>query len=201
MISKLFQEIETAYPSITGWCSLQRAEELAAMIIGLHPATTCIIGVWGGKDTIPMAMAHRALGAGKVLAIDPWSAPSSVHGQDKANSDWWGNQQMHDSVYQGFIHALALFGLNDWVEVRREPSDAVTPPAQIDLLLVDGNHGPQAVKDVQRYAPSVPVGGIVYLDDLKWQGGAVEQAEQVLLAMGFERMFSRDTGAFFQRVR
>ncbi len=200
MSSELFRQIEEVFPSITGWCSLQRAQELAAMVIALRPFRSCIIGVWGGKDTIPLAMAHRAIGYGKVIAVDPWQAEASVVGQDQANVDWWGDQQKHELVYQRFLDLVNQHGLSDWVDIRRQKSDDVQITEALKFLGVDGNHGPQAVVDVNRFAPLVPIGGIVYLDDLHWTGGAVEQAEQALLLQGFIRSHTRDTGAFYQRV-
>lgn len=201
MISPLFHEIERVFPSITGWCSLERAEELAAMIVALRPHNSVCVGVWAGKETIPMAMAHRFVGVGKVTAVDPWAASASVVGQDGENASWWGDQSKHDHVYALFLAKIQELGLQDWVDVRRCRSDEFLPPEKCGVCIIDGNHGPQAIDDVTRYAACVPAGGLLYIDDLKWQGGSVEEAERVALAMGFNRIRARDTGAFYQRVR
>lgn len=201
MITKLFSEIETAFPHITGWCSLERAQELAAMIVALRPHHSVCVGVWGGKETIPMAMAHRAIGIGKVFAVDPWQASASIEGQDAANVAWWGEQQKHDQVYGLFMARVTELGLQDWVDVRRARSNEVASPQSVGVEVIDGNHGPQAVDDVRRFAPHVAVGGFLYLDDLKWTGGHVEQAETMALMLGFRRLHARDTGAFYQRIR
>ena len=72
-------------------------------------------------------------------------------------------------------------------------------PEQIGLLVVDGNHGEQSIRDVQRWAPNVTRSGYVYMDDLNWSGGAVQEAERLLLKMGFVPLWPRDEGAFYQR--
>lgn len=200
MLAALFQEIETAYPAITGWCSLQRAEELASMVVVLRPEWSVCVGVWGGRETIVMAMAHRAIGHGKVFAVDPWAAVASVQGQDEANSHWWGEQAKHDQVYESFMSLVRLYGLEPWIDIHRARSDAVVVPASLGVAVIDGNHGPQAIDDVKRFAPSVPVGGFIYLDDLHWEGGNVEKAALIAESFGFKRTHGRDTGAFFQRI-
>jgi hypothetical protein len=202
VISPLFHEIERVFPSITGWCSPERAEELAAMIVGLHPERSIVVGVWAGKETIPMAMAHRHIGFGKVLAVDPWAAMASVVGQDGANASWWGDQTKHDYVHAQFMAKIAELGLQDWIEVHRCRSDEFTPTCDFGVAVIDGNHGPQAIEDVKRYAPHVPAGAFMYLDDLKWEGSSVEEAERLAITeLGFNRIRYRDTGAFYQRVR
>lgn len=201
MIADLFRKIEEVYPSITGWCSLQRAEELACMVVALRPNLSCCVGVWGGRETIVMALAHQAIGCGKVLAVDPWAAAASVQGQDGANEAWWAEQAKHDVVYDAFIAKVNELGLNGWIDIRRNRSDGIVVPPNISVIVIDGNHGPQAVEDVQRYTPSVPIGGFVYFDDLHWSGGHVEKAAELAVQLGFQKLHSRDTGAFFQRVR
>lgn len=201
MNASLFQQIETVFPSITGWCTIERAEELAAMILTLRPHHSVCVGVWGGRETIAMAMAHRETGVGKVFAVDPWAAVASIQGQDQANAVWWGNQKMHDDIYGLFMAKVRECGLDDWVDIHRNRSDAVIIPESVGVAVIDGNHGPEAVKDVKRYAPHIVVGGFLYLDDLKWQGGHVEKAEAQALEMGFKRLHSRDTGAFYQRIK
>lgn len=201
MISKLFSDIEAVFPSITGWCSLERAEELAAMIVAQRPHRSCCVGVWGGKETIPMAMAHRFIGIGKVIAVDPWAAAASVAGQDGENANWWADQSKHEQVYNLFVSKVRELGLQDWIDINRVASDYYGPTSEIGVCVVDGNHGPQAVADVKRYAMPLNVGSYLYIDDLKWQGGHVEEAERLALELGYTRLRSRDTGAFYQRTR
>jgi len=202
MSVELFTTIARVNPTLHGWCTDQRAADTAAVVLALRPKLSVVIGVFGGRDTIAAAMAHRAVGSGRVLAIDPWLAVASVEGQTGEDAKWWNDQEKHDAVYRGFLRSLNDNGIGpEWVEVKRARSDEVTPPEDIGLLISDGNHGPQAIRDIERYAPNVILGGFAYLDDLKWAGGAVLESVQKLLSMGFVELYKRDGGAWFQRVR
>lgn len=197
----LFKRIDELIPTIDGWCSVDRACDLAALVLGLKPMTTVVIGVWGGRDTFALALAHQANGFGRCFAIDPWKAVASVEGQTPANADWWKSQERHDIVYSRFIHNKRELGLDGFIEVNRAKASAIVPPENIGLLIVDGNHGPESITDVDRFAPAVAPGGIVYCDDIGWSGGSVAEAVRRLQAMGFQKLYDQDTGAFFQRIK
>jgi hypothetical protein len=202
MSSDLFSTIARVNPTLHGWCTDQRAADIAAVVLASRPSISVIIGVFGGRDTIAAAFAHRAAGTGKVVAIDPWSASASVEGQTGRDAEWWNDQEKHEAVYRGFLRALNEHSLGpEWVDVRRARSDEVEAPAEIGLLISDGNHGPQAIRDIERYAPNVRLGGFAYLDDLQWSGGAVMESVQRLLALGFVELYKRDGGAWFQRIK
>lgn len=198
--SKLFAEIEKVIPTLDGWCVPEKACDFAAFILALRPAVSVEIGVWGGRGTLAMAMAHRFIGVGKVIAIDPWSAPASVAGQEGENAEWWKDQSRHDLVYQRFLSNVEHLGLQPWIDVNKVRSDQVVEPRGVGLLVIDGNHGEQAMADVKRFTPFVNLGGVVYLDDLNWQGGAVQRAADWMTKHGFCQLFVRDQGAFFQRI-
>lgn len=201
MSGYLFNEIESVIPTLDGWCTVDRACELAALVVGTRPQTTALLGTWGGRDTFALAMAHRRNKLGKVICCDPYQAAASVEGQGGKDAEWWSNQQMHDLVYQRFLDNIARLGLTPWIEFHKKRAADVAPPAHIGVLVVDGNHGPESIADVKRWAPHVPVGSWVYADDINWSGGAVKEAVAKLLKMGFVQRYERDTGAFFQRVK
>lgn len=201
MSSELFSEIARVNQTLHGWCSDQRAFDTAAVIMAIRPKNATVIGVFGGRDTIAAAIACKAVGSGKVTAIDPWSAAASVEGQTGEDAKWWDDQEKHEAVYRGFLRSLGELGLTEWVNVQRARSDDVTPAEEIGLLVSDGNHGPQAIRDIERYAPNVIVGGFAYLDDLKWTGGAVLESVNKLLSLGFVELYKRDGGAWFQRIK
>jgi len=184
----LFSRIEEALPEGGTWCSLEKAHTLAALVIGLRPAVVVELGVWMGGSLVPIAMAVQALGAGKVIAIDPWKAEASVAGQLEANAQWWGVQD-HDDVYRRFIGRIERHQLGAFVDVYRSTSIDAPKPPRIDILHIDGNHGEQALADVKRFAPSVPVGGIVVLDDIEWEGDHVKMGGQWLLEHGFVTLY------------
>lgn len=200
-LSALFQQIETLIPTLDGWCTVERASEFAALVIGNKPQTTVCLGVWGGRDTFALALAHRHNGVGRVIAIDPWKAEASVQGQTGEDAAWWGKQETHDLVHSRFITNIGVLGLQDFIDVRRQTSDEARVAGDIGLLIVDGNHGQQAVRDVEKFATHVPAGGYVYMDDIDWSGGAVREAVGTLLRYGFRELYRRNTGAFFQATR
>lgn len=196
----LFTEIEETLKHIPhGWCTVEKAHGLASAILTLRPEIVLEVGVWAGRSLIPMAMAVHHVKQGRVIGIDPWSADAATVGQEGANLEWWKNVP-YEIIYNQFVKDVQRFGVSQVVEVHRKKSDDVTPPEGIGLLHVDGNHGPQAIRDVERFAPKVRVGGLVFCDDIGWTGGGVSQATQRLLDMGFVQIHTLDTGAMFQRI-
>jgi predicted O-methyltransferase YrrM len=80
---QIVTEIESAMtPANVGWCSLEKATTLAAIITGLRPKVVVELGVWMGGSAIPMAIALHAVGKGQLVAIDAWSTEASVSGQE-----------------------------------------------------------------------------------------------------------------------
>lgn len=198
-MSNLQSKIAATVPNMGGWCSVQKANDLALAVIKLKADVTVEIGVLDGRSLIPMAMAHAEQQHGIVWAIDPWSVAASVEHQNAANSEWWGKLD-HEASHQRFLGHIATHGLGNYVKVIRQKSDDVEPPECVDLLHIDGSHSVQAIRDVERFASRVRVGGYVFADDIHWEGGMVEKAVDKLLTMGFVKIFDRDTGAMFQRV-
>ena len=183
---------------ITGWCSPEKANDLALAVLKTRASFVVEIGVWGGRSCIPMAMACAEQQHGVVWAIDPWSPAASVEGYDEVNAQWWGSQD-HEAVYRGFLGIVKSNGLDQYIKVIRAKSDLVKPPEVVDLLHLDGQHSDQTTRDVMRYATKVRPGGYVFCDDIKWTGGGVERGVEKLLSLGFVKLFDRDTGAMFQR--
>lgn len=198
--SELFKYIETMVPQIEGWCSVERACELAAAILALRPVASVSIGVWGGRDTLSMAAAHKFLKWGYVLAIDPFSAEASIAGEEEANKAHWGRQDMHERVCEAFKANVVLHGLDNYVKFERKESDYVMPPEGAMVVAIDGNHSAQAIRDTERFVLPLAIGSIVYFDDIGWSSGAVKKSVVMAEAAGFVRQFDRDTGAFFRRA-
>lgn len=200
------QAIYQAHDSITGWCSVEKMEAMVGIVFATRPLVSLEIGVWAGKSLIPVAMAHKKVKCGKAIAVDPWKASESVIGQiSEADSKWWNNQPMHDQIHKAFLEKAKEFDVLNWIDVKRMPSDRYTPTEKIGLLMIDGNHGQQAIHDVKRYSPSVLVGGFVVMDDLKWTGGAVSEAAGLLEKTGFEELYRVENNfecwAVFQRIK
>lgn len=201
----LFTQIEETTGSITGWCSLEKAFTLASIVMASRPKLCVEIGVWAGKSLVPVALACREIGYGKVIAIDPWKAEASVEGQlHPADREWWSNQSHHDLIFDQFNQTLATLKLRNIVEVIRKTSDEVEPPKEIGICHIDGNHADQAIRDVERYAPNIVPGGYLVLDDLGWSTGSVGRAIEKLPALGFQELFRQTQGdqwAVFQKVK
>jgi len=198
-MSTLNQRIAELIPTMGGWCSVQKAQELALAVLKSKAQVVVELGVFEGRSCLPVAMALKEQGSGVIWAIDPWSNESAKEGYDGENEKWWGSVDL-ESVHQKFLSHIEKTGVHDYVRVLRRKSDDVIPPHEIDLLHLDGQHTDQTIKDVERYASKVKCGGFVFVDDLQWVGGGVGRAVEKLLTMGFVKLFDRDTGAMFERV-
>lgn len=195
----LNQRIEALIPTMGGWCTVQRAQDLALAVLKLKAKTVVEIGTFEGRGFLSMAMALKEQGFGIAWAVDPWTNAAAVEGYDKVNADWWGSIDL-EAVYQRFLGHVEKQGVKDYVKVVRQKSDDVTPPEVIDVLVVDGQHTEQAVRDVEKFASRVRPMGLVYVDDIEWSSLGPKHAVEKLLTMGFVKLFDRDTGAMFERV-
>jgi hypothetical protein len=197
-----YEEIARVHEPLAGWCELEKALDLVATVIALRPNVVVEIGVFGGRSLIPMALACKAIGKGRVIGIDPWSQQASAEGYTGENADWWKKLD-HESVYQGFLGTLNRLNLQSIVEIKRSKSDDVAPPDVIDLLHVDGQHTEQALRDVNRFATNVRIGGFCFTDDDDWVdgGGGPQQAVKRLMELGFVPLYKCGTGTAFQRTR
>lgn len=201
-MTPLFLQIEKLIPTLHGWCSVAKAQTLAAAVIALRPEVSVEIGVFGGRSLFPIALAHKEIGKGRVVAIDPWSRNCSRQGQTGDHAKWWGEVADHEAVYRDFLKHCRELCVAHLVSIQRMTSDLCNPPPVIDLFSLDGNHSAeQAIRDVRRYCPNVRVGGMMFLDDLNWDGGGPLKAAKVAIEMGFVEVFKLDTGAVYQRIR
>lgn len=196
----LFKQITELHGSIQGWCSEERALETAAVVIALRPRLTVVVGVWGGRDTIAAAVAAREANCGTVWAIDPWSADASVVGMTAEHLEWWSKQD-HEAIYQHFLGNLNIAGVKSNVLVFRKNSAEVSPPEDIGLLIIDGNHAAQALSDAERFGVKVKLGGMLFIDDINWPDGGGSKAITFLESVGFSKIGQRDGGFWMQRLR
>lgn len=204
-MSNLFDQLESVISMPHGWCSLEKAKCLSAFVLATRPNLVVELGCWSGRSLISMALACKEVGYGKVIGIDPYEAAASVEGQTGENAKWWSRQQAHDEMYAYCLSKIHEFGVQTITQLQRIRSDDYKPDGPINLLHHDANHGPQALKDIQRLSPFVPVGGWVAMDDLTWQDGGTAGGAQHLLSTGFIEHFRvHKPGidfAVFQRVR
>lgn len=170
-----------------------------AAVLTIRPELCVQIGVFGGSSLLPVALALNYLGAGQILGIDPWDPEESAKGQTGANLKWW-SELNHSVIEKGFRDAILAEGVSNQIVVLKQTSDAATPPPRIDFLNVDGNHGDQAFRDIKRYGSKVRIGGMMYVDDITWEGGAVGRGIEWLFKKGFVELYKRDTGMMLQRM-
>jgi hypothetical protein len=188
-MKELFSQIDQLVPTLGDWCSVKKASTLASIVIALRPSASVEIGVFSGASFLPIALAHKTIGHGIAYAIDPWDKDASIEGMDEKNSAWWASVD-HEKIYQEFIGRMNSLGLQRNTFVYRDRSDNVEPPMNVGLLHVDGNHEIQAVKDVERYARNVVLGGLMVMDDIHWDSGMPAKAVEVAKALGFVELYS-----------
>lgn len=197
--STLFRQIEELIPALGGWSSPLKCCEFASIVLASRPIATVEIGTHCGRAAFALALAHRFVARGKVHVVEPWSGAVAKEGNETVDADWWGDQAKHDWARDQFMSTQKRLEIAPYIDVQQTTSDLAKVPEQIGFLLVDGNHGEQSIRDVQRWAPKVTRSGYVYMDDLNWKGGAVQEAERILIKMGFVPLWHRDEGAFYQR--
>jgi predicted O-methyltransferase YrrM len=168
---QLFREhVEQVRKTLQGWCTPEKAKALIDTIFENRPKIVVEIGVFGGASVIPMAMALKAMGDGKVYAIDPWETQESVIGMEDANYEWWKNLN-HEDIYIGFVKALIQNELTkECIPIRFTSEQAAPFFKEIDMIHIDGNHSEEkSWLDVELYFDKVRSGGIVVFDDISWR--------------------------------
>lgn len=199
----LFSEVKSAIESIGhGWTTVDKGQVMASMIIAVQPAVSVEIGVYAGKGLVSLALAHKAVGHGIAVGIDPYSAKDALEGQiDPADQKFWGQDTDYNSMREICQSTLDRFGCNEYYKLIVQRSDQVQPPPQIGVLRIDGNHGDMAVRDAIKWAPRVQRGGFLIVDDLGWSGGATTRAAQWIAAQpDWKKLYPLDDGVVFQRL-
>lgn len=200
-MTHLFSDISAALKDIgDGWTSDAKAHAMAATVIAIRPAISLEIGVYAGKGLVSLALAHKAIGQGIAIGVDPWSPAESTKGQVNPQDVAFWSDTDHEHIYRKCLDMVNRWAVHDHVRIIRSRSDDYLPPANIGLLRIDGNHGQQALADIKRYAPAVATGGILFLDDVEWAGGSVKQGYEWLKAQPqWRELYQLDDGTTFQR--
>lgn len=204
----VFSLITSTLPTLGGWTSIEKGCAIAGLVLAMKPQTVVEIGTYAGRSFFCFCVALREVGSGKAIGIDPYNAQISADGESPENSEWW-SKVPHDEILASFMSLMDRFKLRSIGTLLRVKSDDAPVPPVIDLWHCDGSHTDQSVKDVARYAPSIPLGGIAILDDLHWAFGGVLRAADLLEEMGFKECYRvvRSTAtegndwAVYQRIR
>lgn len=201
MIEEIFRDVAEANARCDGWCELDKAQALAAMVFALRPEIVIEIGVYGGRSLQAFALAMKHLDHGVSIGIDPWSKEAAIAGMtDPANLKWW-SELNYERIYNRCLENISRSDLGPFLKIIRQSSDAVDPSQwKIDILHVDGSHEETAYRDVTRYSPHVRLGGIVVCDDTNWVSGAPQRGVAWLKSNGFIELYALGTGAVFQRT-
>jgi hypothetical protein len=174
---------------------------MAMAVLTLRPKLSVEIGVFAGKGLVALGLAHQEIASGMAIGIDPYSPINSALGQvNEPDRQFWSTLN-HDAVYQMAKDTIIKLGIQNTTRIERKTSDEFAIPGDIGVLRIDGNHGEQVLKDVERYCPHVQMGGILFLDDTNWAGGAVQRAAARLPFIGFKKLYTIDDGAAYQKVK
>ncbi len=160
------------FPHMDGWCTEERACEMAERILETNAKVIVDIGVYAGRSTIAMGFAARELGDSVVYGIDPWRVDSAVEGDDvEANARWWRENSNLEHMHQRTMECIWAHRLDKWVVILRAPSQFVSQLFQvIDLINVDGCHTEVAsCRDVGIYLPLLRSGSYCFFDDSDWE--------------------------------
>jgi hypothetical protein len=204
----LFKQIEAAIGeqgksgSLEGWATVEKSQTLAMLVVALRPEISCELGIFSGRSFFGLALAHKAIGHGVAVGVDPWSVPAAVEGYTGGNRQYW-NDMKFDTIESGFMTALKTLELESVTKILKQKSDDVVPPKNIGVLHIDSQHTEQAIRDVTRFAPHVKRGGVAILDDLSWANDGdrpVLRAVDELKKLGFVDLYAVDDWAAFKRV-
>lgn len=201
-----FKQIDAFFnrqPPPSGWCDIDKAITLASIVIATRPKAALELGVFAGKSAIPIALAMQDVG-GTLYAVDCWDGAKSSEGYTGPNKEYWSDQKRLSDAETQFRELVKEYGLEPHVVIKRAASDAIEIPEQIGLFHCDGQHTQQAVRDVAHFAPQVPFGGIIVMDDLNWENDGradVQKAALLLADFGFVKLYALGTGAVFARMQ
>lgn len=187
----LFDEIDSTQ-SLAGWCSPLKAATLASLVIALRPKISVELGVFSGRSFLPIALAHKYIGSGVAIGIDPWTNDAAIEGYEAENKSWWASLNL-EKIKQDFLKQITISGVQDFVSIHEIKSDNFIPPEGIGLCHIDGQHTSQSLKDAKRMAQKMIVGGVIVLDDLHWENdGAlcVSWARIWLMENGFKELYT-----------
>lgn len=190
MTDDLRGRIELALAPLHGWTTPEKGTRLAELVAETKADVTVEIGVFGGRGTIAMAIAHQLMRKGHVAAIDPWEAQASLDGENAAANDEWWSKVDYELVYEQFLTALLRNGVARYCRVMRERSDTAVrlfADGSVSVLHQDGNHSEAVTAaEVTLWAPKLATGGYWVADDADW--GTTQRALTMLEEMGFARL-------------
>jgi hypothetical protein len=207
MIS-LFQQIADTQ-KLPGWCSLEKANTLASIVIALRPDISIESGVFAGRSFLPIALAHKQIGHGMAYGIEPWSKEAACEGYTGENKEWWGHLDI-DAIKEQFMGYYGTLGIQNVSRIVQKRFQDFEIPNGVGLFHLDSQHTDQSIEDLTRVIPNLHLGGLIVLDDLHWLNdgvASVGKAVRFLERQGFRKLYEvynkpkgTDDWAVFQRL-
>ena len=178
MISRAaLAEIVRLTAILPGWCTLQKAVDLAELVVAAKAQTVIEVGLFGGRSFFPMALALRDLGSGRAFGVEAYCNAVAVESPTSPENDEWWTQVDMPAIKRAFLAYLVEAGLEDYAALIELPSDeafsAFSMPrfkGRVDLIHIDGSHAAdQAKRDIQNWSGLLRDSGILVVDDIGWE--------------------------------
>ena len=186
-IPDVMAKIAKLVPTMAGWCPVDKALIMATYIIQKKPDLVVELGIFGGRSLIPMAMACKTIGKGRVIGIDPWTKDAALEGENsKENEQWWSSINLEET-YKTFIHQVLANDVLDtcfWHRMKSEEAIKLYQDNTIGFLHCDSNHSEKvSLAEIDQWSPKVKNKGIWIMDDTDWP--TMQKAKAYILTKGF----------------
>lgn len=201
MTDEFKAEMLKAMAPLEGWCTPEKACEMADIILEHKPALAVETGIFGGKSAIPIAMALREAGAGVLYGIDPWTKDAALDGrQEAAHIEWWSKVDL-EAIYNGFVRAAMELQLGyhlRWLRMTSERVAACFGFNSIDFFHQDSNHSEQvSCREVWMWGPKMKQQSFWVFDDSDWP--STQKAMGIIRKLGFKPVSTQEKYTVFRR--
>lgn len=179
--------IDQILSPLHGWTTPAKGLRLAQLVLQRRAACTVEIGVFGGRGTLSLALAHQLQRFGVVTAIDPWKAQNSLEGANSlANDEWWANLD-YGEILNGYLSAIQQHSLGPYIDTRRNSSAQCVHQFSnhsIDIMHQDGNHSEEiSCNEVELWSSKIKPQGYWVSDDTNWP--TIQKSLKLLETKGF----------------
>lgn len=184
------KKIEEHIPGMHGWCTIEKAQKIAQIIVDNNLKVGAELGVFGGRSLIAFGFAFKETG-GKITGIDPWEASASLEGKnDEANDEWWAKID-YNFFFNYTLHRIVETELESVIDIMRMKSDQAVHnfgDNSLDFIHQDSNHSEEiSCDEVHRWYSKLRTGGYWIADDTNWATTA--KAQRLLLEKGFKEIY------------
>lgn len=192
--------IERILTPLHGWTTPGKGLRLAELVLERHASCSVEIGVFGGRGTLSLALAHQLQRFGAVTAIDPWKALNSLEGTNsQANNEWWASLD-YENILESFLNAINQHALGPYIQVQRKSSSECIAQFQnqtIDVMHQDGNHSEEvSCIEVERWTPKIKPQGYWVSDDTNWP--TIQKSLRLLEEKGFSLIEDHQSWRIYQ---